>query len=174
MAPRHLARHGSWISAISTQWLCDPRDTELAAAITLTVVEPVSNGIGGDLFAYYFPGSALLPANIIDQVTLEQPADTIDIGSPATGFPEMDGHDLFLPLLQANPNMTTELLRQLNTVYFTVSSACLPDVPSSWFASGQKSGATILRRVWSAATGDCSRTRSAIITVGSPGSVPST
>lgn len=110
--------------------------------------------LGGDLFGYYFPGSSILPTSLIDQVTLEQPADVIDISSPpASVFPEMDGHDMFIPMLLGNPTTTTELLRQLGTVYFTVSTACLGSVPDAWFRPGKKSGATILRRNWDATTG---------------------
>src|SRR6187551_877209 len=38
-------------------------DAALATAITLTVVEPVSNGIGSDLFAIVWTGSELVGLN---------------------------------------------------------------------------------------------------------------
>src|ERR1043165_2305147 len=38
-------------------------DAALATAITLTVVEPCSNGIGSDLFAILWDGSALVGLN---------------------------------------------------------------------------------------------------------------
>src|SRR5512147_609966 len=38
-------------------------DAALATAITLTVVEPVSNGIGSDLFAIVWDGKALAGLN---------------------------------------------------------------------------------------------------------------
>ena len=67
-------------------------DAALAAAITLTVVEPTSNGIGSDLFCIVWDGQALHGLNASGRISDEVAAELADRGheivreAPDTAF----------------------------------------------------------------------------------------
>jgi gamma-glutamyltranspeptidase/glutathione hydrolase len=53
-------------------------DAEVAAAIALSVVEPVSNGIGSELFAIVWDGSALHGLNASERSPAALPVAAVD------------------------------------------------------------------------------------------------
>lgn len=112
-----------------------------------------SEGPGGDMFSIVLPGSNV-PANILDCVDVGVPNranDSSELGLLSTTQPELRDFDPFFSFYENNDQWHLRLDPN-PSVYFTLPTNVAYSVPS-WFASGNPSGATILRIQWSTISG---------------------
>ncbi|MBM4061965.1 MAG: hypothetical protein FJ265_12850 [Planctomycetes bacterium] len=102
-------------------------------------------GAAADVFFYVLPGSAL-PSGLVDRTMRSQDSD--EISAQPTGVSgNIDAHDLYVGLFyRDNPQLVAVLPFQ--SVFFSVTAAAVPLVPSAWWGAAPASGATILRRDW--------------------------
>ena len=114
-------------------------DAALAAAIALTVVEPTSNGIGGDLFALVWDGSKLHGLNSSGRAPRALDADRIR-GLGYAGMPELGWVPVTVPGIPAGwealherfGRADRERVYRAGIEYAREGFAVSPVVASSW------------------------------------------
>jgi hypothetical protein len=105
-------------------------------------------GASADVFSYIFPGSPWAAPGV------ERVLDSteIQLGPPAIPSPEIDALDWYIPLYDV-PGLLAALPLE-PWLYFSVDFATKDNIPDAWVGGFTmfKSGATIFRTRWSAAT----------------------
>ena len=105
-----------------------------------------ADGAAGDLFCYEFTSTTGVPLSL-DTLTKALDSTTINI-HPTAGTSNMTAFDYF-----ASMYANADLLKTMPTnptVYFSVSSATAPSIPTSWLggSTANRSGATVFRMTW--------------------------
>jgi hypothetical protein len=113
-----------------------------------------SDGAAADVFSYILKGSALPPEVI--SVT-ERALDSREIDLGRGDQRNVDALDHLIPLYGLDPGAVGATLPPNPTVYFSVTTASLRDVPATWFGNTPPSGATILQATWVRGQWTCPR-----------------
>jgi hypothetical protein len=112
-------------------------------------------GAGADVFSYVFRGSAL-PGELVGVTTRAQDDREIDLGGGAPR--EIDALDHYAPLYLLSRTFRT-ILPANPQMFFSVSRATIPRVPTAWWGGTPRSAASIFVTAFNPATGGWNQPR---------------